>query len=254
MKKLCLTLMLLMLAITACAAPSSPGEKTYVEEGGQNRSPLAQPTAPAQSASPISVPPTPQLPNAVEGDVVTTLRALVAAKLQVALAELTLVSAEEVIWRDASLGCPQPGEGYAQVLTPGWRVVFADAAGREYDVHTSEKPESFVICTSTDAAPAPLPPEVYRDNPAVEAAIKALVESAGVKRETLSVVAVEPVQWSNSCLGCAKPGENCLMVITPGYRISLKSGETTYTLHTDRSGGRVILCENPESALPRADS
>lgn len=30
---------------------------------------------------------------------------------------------ENVEWRDSSLGCPQPGMMYAQVVTPGFRIV-----------------------------------------------------------------------------------------------------------------------------------
>lgn len=33
-----------------------------------------------------------------------------------------VVSAERVVWRDGSLGCPQPGRAYTQALVPGFRV------------------------------------------------------------------------------------------------------------------------------------
>ena len=33
-------------------------------------------------------------------------------------------------WSDASLGCPQPDMGYAQVVTPGYLVLFRDSEGR----------------------------------------------------------------------------------------------------------------------------
>jgi hypothetical protein len=246
MIKFWLLLVLLVLSITACAGGVSktPGGEAQVEDSDRDRSPLVQPT------SPVSMPPTPQLPGAVEDAAITALRKLVAEQLQIAPAELTLVSAEEVVWPDASLGCPQPGMMYAQVLTPGWRAVFADAAGREYDVHTPENPKLFVICTPNAAQPG----SAYQSTPAVEAAIKALIEQVGVTRGSISVVTVEAVEWSNSCLGCTKPGENCLMVITPGYRIVLKSGENTYTMHTNRGGGRAILCDRPDSTPPRVDS
>lgn len=44
---------------------------------------------------------------------------------------------EHVIWPDASLGCPQPNMMYAQVLTPGYRIVL-QAEAREYNYHTDE--------------------------------------------------------------------------------------------------------------------
>ena len=46
-----------------------------------------------------------------------------------------LKKAEAVEWPDSSLGCPQPGFFYAQVITPGFQVVL-EANGKEYDYHS----------------------------------------------------------------------------------------------------------------------
>jgi hypothetical protein len=46
-----------------------------------------------------------------------------------------VVSVREVDWRDTSLGCPKPGMMYAQVITPGYRVVL-EADGQAYEYHT----------------------------------------------------------------------------------------------------------------------
>lgn len=40
-------------------------------------------------------------------------------------------------WPDSSLGCPQPGRTYLQVITPGYRF-FLSAGGREYEYHTNQ--------------------------------------------------------------------------------------------------------------------
>lgn len=47
-----------------------------------------------------------------------------------------LLRLEAVEFRDASLGCPQPGMAYAQVITPGYRV-WLDANGRRFDVRVA---------------------------------------------------------------------------------------------------------------------
>lgn len=47
---------------------------------------------------------------------------------------ITVVSVEEVTWPDTSLGCPQPGMMYTQVLTPGYRLVL-EAGGKTYEYH-----------------------------------------------------------------------------------------------------------------------
>ena len=57
---------------------------------------------------------------------------------------ITLVSMETVEWRDSSLGCPQEGFMYAQVITPGYRIVL-EADGQEYVYHTDQGPNA-VLC------------------------------------------------------------------------------------------------------------
>jgi hypothetical protein len=44
----------------------------------------------------------------------------------------TVTSAVAVTWNDSSLGCPQPGMMYTQVITPGLRVM-VEADGKSYD-------------------------------------------------------------------------------------------------------------------------
>ena len=41
-------------------------------------------------------------------------------------------------WNDSSLGCPEPGRAYMQVITPGYRVILF-ANGREYEYHTNRQ-------------------------------------------------------------------------------------------------------------------
>src|SRR5262249_35246490 len=58
-----------------------------------------------------------------------------AHELAVQTNAIRVVSAEPVDWPDASLGCPEKGRSYVQVITPGFKVRLA-AKDREYDVHT----------------------------------------------------------------------------------------------------------------------
>ncbi len=231
---------IVMALLVACGQPTTDSQARLTE------SPL--PTAPV---SPISPLPVPQFESEAAEQAMSELRVQVAEQAGLPATALTLVSAEQVTWPDMSLGCPQPDMMYAQVLTPGWQIVFADAEGREYNVHTTESREHFVICEPSVESAAPSP---YRDNPAVEAAIKTLVEQEGVAEESITVEDVIAVEWPNSCLGCEKPDQYCLMVITPGYRITLKSGTETYALHTDRTGRRAIICTLPSFTPPRSDS
>ena len=48
------------------------------------------------------------------------------------------MSAEAVEWPDASLGNPQPGMVYAQVVTPGYKIILS-ARGQQYEYHSEHE-------------------------------------------------------------------------------------------------------------------
>ncbi len=64
------------------------------------------------------------------------------------LASIAVVSAERVEWADASLGCPQSGQLYPQVITPGYRIVL-EAEGQQYEFHTSALPGPNIVRCAT---------------------------------------------------------------------------------------------------------
>ncbi len=57
-----------------------------------------------------------------------------AAKLGIPNHAVTVVESGEATWPDVSLGMPEPGAMYAQILTEGFRVVLG-AAGKRYEYH-----------------------------------------------------------------------------------------------------------------------
>ena len=71
---------------------------------------------------------------------------LLAWELGVAVVGLKVVFTTAMTWSDAGLGCPQPDMGYAQVVTPGYLVLFRDSEGTEYKVHTNEGGSSVIVC------------------------------------------------------------------------------------------------------------
>lgn len=77
--------------------------------------------------------------------------------------------------------------------------------------------------------------------PAVVAARKTLAESLKVSPSQIKVIGAEQVEWSDSCLGAAGRDEMCLMVITPGYRVTLQEGSRMYFVHTNLAGSSVRL-------------
>ena len=75
--------------------------------------------------------------------------------------------------------------------------------------------------------------------PAVMAAITMLSQDLMVDINQIQVIAYEPVDWPDSCLGVNTPGVACMMVVTPGYRVVLAYNGAEYELHTDETGQRV---------------
>ena len=68
--------------------------------------------------------------------------------------QLTVISSEAVNFSDASLGCPQPGMAYAQVITPGYRVLL-EGGSQSFDVRVSGKRGR--ICDTPRSIGAPRP-------------------------------------------------------------------------------------------------
>ncbi len=83
--------------------------------------------------------------------VVATAKADLMQRLGVTEEAIVVKSVEAVQWRNSSLGCPQPGMMYAQVLTPGFEIVL-EAEGQEYEYHT-DSDRLVVLCADQPQAP-----------------------------------------------------------------------------------------------------
>lgn len=75
------------------------------------------------------------------------------------VAQLRLIDATLVTWADGSLGCPEPGLMYPQMLVPGFRITI-EAAGKRLDYHASKR-GALLLCPG-ERAIAPLPPPSAR--------------------------------------------------------------------------------------------
>lgn len=58
---------------------------------------------------------------------------------------IDVVEFEAVEWRDSSLGCPQPGMMYMQVITPGYRVTL-EHNGQRHTLHTDQPGRRAIRC------------------------------------------------------------------------------------------------------------
>jgi hypothetical protein len=204
------------------------------------------PTA-TQTASPTlgqsngaSVAPPPELVNTAQMQLALHLKASPAA--------LSLQSANAKQWPDGALGCPQEGLAYPQVVTPGFLLIFTDAAQSvQYPVHTGPSAAQMLLCVSGQPVDLSIKPAAAPAGPAArmgELARSALAQELAIAEADIAVVAVEETEWRDSSLGCPKPGMNYLQVITPGYKITLEAQNKRYEYHSD-TNRRVVRCDTP---------
>lgn len=80
--------------------------------------------------------------------------------------------------------------------------------------------------------------------PAVVAAREDVATRFERAPEEIEVVSVTPREWPDSCLGVTYVGQQdevCAQVITPGYEVVLRLGDSIFTYHTDEDGTNVRL-------------
>ena len=122
------------------------------EQGGDSDSEEQEPTVTMQPPEGNPVKPIQPIEPRPSGQVAAAIADL-AARLGVDESSVTLVSQEEVTWPDGSLGCPQPGMGYAQVLVSGSLIVL-QVNGVTYEYHSATGEDPFYCSTPTPPAPA----------------------------------------------------------------------------------------------------
>jgi len=66
-----------------------------------------------------------------------------AKRLNIATIQISLIEAKSVIWSNSSLGCPQPGMMYAEVLTPGYLIILS-VNDKSYEYHAGKNPDVFL--------------------------------------------------------------------------------------------------------------
>jgi hypothetical protein len=117
MRRLTFPPMVLLFALPACAAEQRPA-------------PVAPPTripdmvddTPTPAGEPVNI-------ASVPREVRRAVAADAARRFNVAASAVVLARAEQVTWPDGSLGCPEPGKLYTQMLVPGYRLTAKTTAG-----------------------------------------------------------------------------------------------------------------------------
>jgi hypothetical protein len=203
---------------TVGESPLAPPATPTPAEPEQGESPLPQP-----ETSPIATPSDPV------ADVVAAASEYLAGELGISSQDVEPVLLEPVEWPDTSLGCPEPGKAYAQVITPGYRIVLR-VGKKEIELHTDQSAQGAVICERTLEEGS---------RPAAEY----LAAELGISAEEIDVLSVARYEWPDTGLGCPEPERSYAQVVTPGYSVILRARDVEYEVHTDLEGRVAVICE-----------
>jgi len=115
----------------ATATAPAPSTITATPIPGASGAPGGGSTALATATAPRQVTPMSAYPSVVQ-----LAATNLAKELNIAPDRVEIRSVEQREWSDSSLGCPEPGRAYMQVITPGYKVILF-ASGREHEYHTN---------------------------------------------------------------------------------------------------------------------
>lgn len=152
-------------------------------------------------------------------------RQTVANALGIDLAGVRVISSEARDFADASLDCPQPGMAYAQVITPGFRVL-VEADGRRFDVRIAGTLGR--ICYRRKPSPDRPADDGTGPRQLGEAARQDLALRLGVSLETVTITGLRRLKPGETLPGC---GEVCAKEAPPsacGVGVQLRAGEQDF--------------------------
>ena len=150
-QRVALIIVSITLGVTLACAPANPSlpptreaSGTAVSAAGPEASatsgvgirPIGSPSAAGSPAEHVA---TAASPSPGTADAVVAVVVAEAARQTGAVAsEVTVERVEVRSWPDRSLGCPKPGVGYAQVITPGYLIV-VQVRGQRLEYHTDQE-------------------------------------------------------------------------------------------------------------------
>jgi hypothetical protein len=95
-----------------------------------------------------------------------------------------------------------------------------------------------------EPAPVVRPDGPIDSDTAVLRAKAAVVDRTGARAQDISVDSVEHREWPDSSLGCAKPGQAYMQVISPGHQVVLSWAGQRFDMRV-ADDGRVVMCSGP---------
>lgn len=132
-------MMILLPLLAACGQPAEPGDTTTSTTSADVTTVPSEPTTTAPPARPESP------DSALSDAVLDAMVADAAEQTGVDPGSVEVISITEETFDDASLGCPEPGQAYAQVITPG-HIVTVEAGDEELEYRVGTGTETWKLC------------------------------------------------------------------------------------------------------------
>ena len=171
--------------------------------------------------------------------------------------DVELLRAQPSQWPDAGLGCPQDGDRPQPGVTAGYRISLR-AGGAIHWVHVGA--EGARLCPhprERRLAPGPPARGDELSSGTLDAELAELVAVAqrdlaervpasepGADEAEIDPIEAEWVTWSDSSLGCPRPGRMYMQVLQPGARIRFHVDGRVFEYHSG-PGREPFLCEKP---------
>ena len=157
---------LLMSAAAGCSsAPIETGDSSVIATSEGQISPSKEPAETINPILPTQGVPT-QMFQSMPAPLTEDLQNLIdkakehlADRMSIAIDQVNFIGAYNVTWPDTSLGCPQDGMMYAQVLTPGY-LIQLEHNNIQYEYHSGKSMQQVVYCKNP-SQPLPGIPDSY---------------------------------------------------------------------------------------------
>jgi len=86
-----------------------------------------------------------------------------------------------------------------------------------------------------------------REQAAIDLAIAKVNEQTPVTADSISHLKVRAINWSDSSMGCGKPGVEYLQRVIPGYLVAFNANEQLFTVHI--GNGTAIICNRLQDII-----
>ena len=153
MRYLILLLPIGLFIITGCQVTEPTAPQLTISATAEAESVEVEITEPALESSPSSAEESENMSQEESHPHVFKAKDDLANRTNIPFDQIEVVSVQSMTWPDSSMGCPQPGMAYTQVLQDGL-LIQLQAGGFNYNYHSGGNREPF-LCIQTNTSKEP---------------------------------------------------------------------------------------------------